>query len=99
MPKNSSRNSPFGKAPSAFLKDLFFLVDAASDVNGARCRAVMRIYDPVRRGMRPVMVEKNIYSEWAKIQKWLHGRRHLPSGRATGKIRPKADPRQLTLAL
>ena len=99
MTRAYKEKKPFGQAPSAAIKDLYFLVDAASDTSGPKGRAVLKVYDPIRRAMRPVMVTKNIYSEWAKLQKWLDGRKHLPGGRATGKVRAKADVRQLALAL
>lgn len=79
------------------LKDLYFLAAAADNTRGALGRSVMQVWDPVRKSSFPVLTTRNIQTEWAKLQRWLDTRKHLPSGRASGKVR-KSDPKQLVMA-
>ena len=90
---------PFGIAPSAMLKDLYFLAAAADNTRGVLGRSMMQVWDPIRKSSYPVLTTRNIQTEWAKLQRWLDTRKHLPGGRASGKVRPKADPQQLALFL
>ena len=99
MSDTRKEKSPFGKTPSAMLKDIYFLVDAADHTKGPVGHGVKMVYDPIRRSMVPARAKANIYSEWAKLQKWLNGRRHFVNGRATGKVRPKCSMSQMSLAL